>query len=78
MRDRAPWVCGMVVLPEYRGRDVGRRLLQALEGFARLQGIERLWVFTERAAMFYETCGWQRYGEAVQDGEVGVVLSKAL
>ena len=34
MRDRSPWVCGMVVLPEYRGAGVGSRLLAALEQFA--------------------------------------------
>lgn len=30
MRDRSPWVCGMVVRPEFRGMQVGRRLLEAL------------------------------------------------
>lgn len=76
MRDRSPWICGMVVRPEYRGKNVGRRLLQALEAFARDHGVERLWVFTERAAAFYEACGWERFGEAEQDGELGVVLTK--
>jgi GNAT superfamily N-acetyltransferase len=78
MRDRSPWACGMVVRPEYRGMRVGRRLLEALEVFARERGVERLWVFTERAAGFYEACGWQRCDKAVQDGEPGIVLTRTL
>ena len=78
IRDRSPWVCGMVVRPEYRNAGVGRRLLAALEQFAAEQGVPRLWVFTEHAARFYESSGWHRYGEAVEDGEPGVVLTRVL
>jgi len=78
IRDRSPWVCGMVVRPKYRGAGVGRRLLAALERFAAGNGVERLWVFTEHAAGFYERCGWQRFGTAVEDGEPGDVLTRPL
>jgi GNAT superfamily N-acetyltransferase len=76
IRDRSPWVCGMVVLPEYRGAGIGSRLLAALERFAAGHGIQRLWVFTEHAAGFYERCGWQRHEEAVEHGEPGIVLTR--
>jgi GNAT superfamily N-acetyltransferase len=78
IRDRSPWVCGMVVLPEYRGAGIGTRLVVALEQFAASQGVERLWVFTEHAVGFYERCGWQRHGVAVQDDGPGIVLTRAL
>jgi GNAT superfamily N-acetyltransferase len=78
MRDRSPWVCGMVVKPEYRGHGVGRRLLQALESFAAAKGVKRLWVFTESAPAFYESCGWSPYAEAVNNGEAGMILTKQL
>lgn len=78
MRDRSPWVCGMVVRPEYRGMQIGRHLLESLESFARGRGVRRLWVFTEHAAGFYQACGWERFGESEQDGEFGIVLTKAL
>jgi len=78
MRDRSPWVCGMVVLPEYRGAGVGRRLLAALERFAAAERVPRLWVFTEHAAAFYERCGWQRHDAAVQDDGPGIVLTRVL
>jgi len=73
-----PWVCGMVVLPEYRGAGVGNRLLAALEQFAAGHQVPRLWVFTEHAAGFYERCGWQRHGVAVQDDGPGIVLTRVL
>jgi GNAT superfamily N-acetyltransferase len=79
--DRPPWVCGMVVRPEYRGAGVGRRLLAALEDFAAGHGVPRLWAFTEDAqgaAGFYEQCGWRRHGQAVEHGDPGVVLTHVL
>jgi GNAT superfamily N-acetyltransferase len=42
IRDRSPWVGGMVVRPKYRGAGVGRRLLAVLEQFAAGQGVPRL------------------------------------
>jgi GNAT superfamily N-acetyltransferase len=78
MRDRSPWVCGMVVAPGYRSLGIGRRLLGALEVFAAREGVERLWVFTETARQFYERCGWKRYAEAIQAGERGTVLTKRI
>jgi hypothetical protein len=38
----------------------------------------RLWVFTEHAAGFYERCGWERAGTAVEHGEPGDVLTRRL
>jgi GNAT superfamily N-acetyltransferase len=78
IRDRSPWVCGMVVRPEYRGAGVGRRLLAALEQFAAGHGVPQLWVFTEHAAGFYEHCGWQRHGTTIEHGEPGDVLTRTL
>ena len=78
LRDRSPWVCGMVVRPNYRGAGIGSRLLAALERFAAGHGVAQLWVFTESAAGFYERCGWRRYGESEQDGERGIVLTRLL
>jgi GNAT superfamily N-acetyltransferase len=78
IRDRSPWVCGMVVRPQYRRAGVGRRLLVALEQFAAGHGVPQLWVFTEDAAGFYERCGWQRAGTAIEGGQPGDVLSRTL
>lgn len=78
MRDRSPWVCGMVVRPDYRGRGIGRRLLGALEAFAAAHGVTRLWVFTESAPAFYQQCGWSPYAEADNNSEPGTILTKEI
>jgi len=78
MNDRSPWVCGMIVKPDYRSRGIGRRLLGALESFAISKGVERLWGFTESATTFYEKCGWLPYANVIHDGKSGMVLTKQL
>lgn len=78
MNDRSPWVCGMIVKPDYRSRGIARRLLRALESFAINKGVERLWVFTESATTFYEKWGWLPCANVIHDGESGTVLTKQL
>jgi GNAT superfamily N-acetyltransferase len=58
-RDRSPWVLGMIVRSESRGRGVGRLLLDALRAWASERRYERLWVATgDPAVSFYQACGW--------------------
>jgi len=52
----------VVVAPAYRGRGLGRRLLAALEAWARDRGLTRLQLLADRgnapALSFYERAGW--------------------
>jgi GNAT superfamily N-acetyltransferase len=56
--DLNPWLASLYVLADYRGRDIGRRLLHAGEKSARAAGIGRLYLFTHTAAGLYEKEGW--------------------
>ena len=53
----------VVVLEQWRGKGVGRHLLESLEVWAREQGIKRLQLLADRnngpALDFYEALGWQ-------------------
>ena len=53
----------VVVMEQWRGKGVGRYLLESLGGWAREQGIERLQLLADRnnisALDFYEALGWQ-------------------
>jgi GNAT superfamily N-acetyltransferase len=53
----------MVVEPAERGRGVGRRLLEAIEGWAAAHGASRLQLLADRendaALAFYARTGWQ-------------------
>ncbi len=56
--DLNPWLASLYVLPDYRGRDIGRRLLRAGEAAALAAGVGRLYLFTHTAAGLYEKEGW--------------------
>lgn len=59
-----PCVWGMVVRTDFRGRGVGRLLLQRLERFAADRGHMAVWVLTGPPAVgYYERCGWRRTQE---------------
>ncbi|MCX5876688.1 MAG: GNAT family N-acetyltransferase [Deltaproteobacteria bacterium] len=53
----------VVVLEQWRGKGVGRQLLESLEVWAQEQGIKRLQLLADRnngpALDFYEALGWQ-------------------
>lgn len=60
IRDRSPWIMGMIVRPELRGRGIGRLLLQSLMAWAAAEhGYQQFWVATgDEAVDFYQACGW--------------------
>jgi GNAT superfamily N-acetyltransferase len=78
-RDTSPWVMGMIVRADRRGRGIGALLLAELEAWARTQGYERAWVATGLAADFYRKCGWE-FTETIEraTGDVATVLTKTL
>ncbi|MGK7927081.1 MAG: GNAT family N-acetyltransferase [Spirulina sp.] len=53
----------MYLLPEVRGRGLGRFLLQQLEGAIAERGFQEIWVETatvlKEAVQLYESCGYQ-------------------
>ncbi len=56
------WIEDMVVAERERGRGVGRRLLEAIEAWARARGASRLQLLADRenapALAFYARLGW--------------------
>ena len=60
--DLAPWLAGVFVLPEYRGRGHAATLVRHVEGFAAAQGVARLWLYTDTAADLYARLGWRNAG----------------
>jgi GNAT superfamily N-acetyltransferase len=57
------WVEDLVVAEEERGRGIGRRLLDAIEAWARAEGATRLQLLADRenapALAFYARLGWR-------------------
>ncbi|HKD97795.1 MAG TPA: GNAT family N-acetyltransferase, partial [Micromonosporaceae bacterium] len=60
VRDRSPWVMGMIVREDLRGRGIGTRLMRRLEDWAVTAGHPTIWVATGGLAVaFYQSCGWE-------------------
>ena len=80
--DQVAWIATVGVVPEQRGRGIGRALMLACEGrqsMPRLRLNVRL--SNEAAIRLYQDLGYQREGiwpEYYQDGEDALVMEKVL
>lgn len=62
---------GMATAPEWRGKGVGRAVLEAVHALAHERGLP-LWCNARESALpFYEKSGWQTEGERFEVPEVG-------
>lgn len=57
--DHSPWLASLYVAPEFRGQNVARQLVRAIEDHAHRAGVERLHLYTVDADGFYLKCGWR-------------------
>jgi GNAT superfamily N-acetyltransferase len=57
-RDLTPWLAGMFVEPQARGRGYATRLIGAVEQLARAASIPTLWLYTDTAERIYANAGW--------------------
>lgn len=83
VRDRSPWLVGMVVAPAQRRHGVGARLVRELELWAVREGIRHVWVATGppggSAERFYQSCGWKNVDVfRTASGEDAIVLERRL
>ena len=78
--DRSPWVLGMIVRPDRRGRGIGGQLMAELDREARSRGYTQAWVATGgRAIDFYRKCGWAVTETIARpNSEVATILTKRL
>lgn len=73
-----PWLAGMFVVPEHRERGYARKLIGALEDFARENGIEHLSLYTETAVDLYLKCGWRPLDTFPRDAKTFTLMRKRL
>jgi len=69
-----PWLASVYVAPDYRGRDIGGRLIDRILEEARAQGVGRLYLFTTEARRYYEVRGWQVLRPILVRGTEGVIM----
>ncbi len=57
--DLTPWLAGVFVVSERRGRGYFRLLLAAFEAACRAASVETAWLFTNTAEHVYLKTGWE-------------------
>jgi GNAT superfamily N-acetyltransferase len=75
--DLTPWLAGVFVAPEYRGKNLAPPLVRRVEDAAQAAGARTLWLHTEHAEGLYAKLGWEAVGPEM-DHQVAVTLMKRL
>jgi GNAT superfamily N-acetyltransferase len=57
--DLTPWLAGVFVIPEMRGRGYAYRLLEAFDEACYAASIDTAWLYTSNAERLYLKAGWQ-------------------
>lgn len=76
--ERTPWLGGVYVRPEARGRGVGEALVRAAERRARELGFREMYLFTTDREAFYLRLGWSVLEYADHHGESAAVMRTPL
>jgi monoamine oxidase/GNAT superfamily N-acetyltransferase len=69
-----PWLASLYVVPEARGRGVGKLLVDQLMSTATDQGIERVHLFTSGQEEYYAKLGWRTLDRPVVRGHDAALM----
>jgi GNAT superfamily N-acetyltransferase len=73
-----PWVRGLYVVPEARGKRVGPGLIEAVEEEAKRRGYQSIHAATTRIESYLVKQGWEVFRRVDQGGEPMAWLRRAL
>ena len=76
--DLTPWLAGVHVLPEYRGRGIATALCRVVEAKAREMGYARLYLITLDRQSLYAQLGWHPFEPSTWRGYPVDIMSKNL
>ncbi|HEX4629953.1 MAG TPA: GNAT family N-acetyltransferase [Chthoniobacterales bacterium] len=76
--DLTPWLGGVLVGPQFRGRGIGEALCAAVEEQARSRGIDTLYLFTLNLQAWYSGQDWRPLAPCVWHEQPGTIMSKQL
>lgn len=74
--DLTPWLAGVFVLPESRGRSHAKRLIAAVEAACIKSGIPTAWLYTHTAEPLYASIGWQHVERVQRAAKPAVSLMR--
>ena len=71
-----PWLAGVFVTPEARGRGHALRLVSAVEAACRDAAIQTVWLYTSTAEGLYRRAGWQAVEYLQRQGKPTVTVMR--
>jgi GNAT superfamily N-acetyltransferase len=71
-----PWLAGVFIVPEARGRGYVMHLIRAVEDACRSAGIETVWLHTASAERMYARVGWHSVETIQRQGKRPVTLMR--
>jgi GNAT superfamily N-acetyltransferase len=74
--DLTPWLAGVYVVADHRGRGYGSALVERIESEASALGVERLYLYTPDATDFYSRLGWELDERCEYLGQKVAIMSK--
>ncbi len=72
-----PWLASLYVVPDMRGKGVGKALIRAAETAAREQGSAELFLYTSKVN-YYQRLGWQEFEVLSGDYNGTMILVRKL
>jgi GNAT superfamily N-acetyltransferase len=73
-----PWLAGVFVEPESRGRGYAGRLTAHVEGVCRGRSIATLWLYTRTAERIYARSGWRTVESVEHNGKTYALMRRDL
>lgn len=74
--DLTPWLAGVFVVPEARGRSYAVRLVAAVEAACQSARIPTVWLYTNTAERLYARAGWHAVETVPRHGKRPVTLMR--
>ena len=72
--DLFPWLAGVYVTPEYRLQGIGSLLVRHAVQQAAQMGVQRLYLYTHAARVFYAKLGWRFLAEDEYEGQAVAIM----
>jgi GNAT superfamily N-acetyltransferase len=76
--DLTPWLAGVFVVPEARGRGHAARLIETVEAAGRAAAIPSLWLYTHAAERIYARAGWHTVEHFERCGRVCALMRREI
>lgn len=76
--DLTPWLAGVFVIPDRRGRGYAYHLFTEFERACRAASVEVAWLYTNTAERVYLRAGWERVEVLQRPGKLPITLMRRI